>query len=158
MHLHSHSYYYHQFRQKSNTVNTTLVQTTIISTTSYYQCSKPSLGDMSAEQCPGSQNYTPFLVVWGAINPFTISHSPLFFGQVPERVKLYTQLKKSVQSQPPEHPGTTNYYCCLTHTDIQESLIIKINRSYSIAISFILTAPIQQTVQDNAPMLACPSL
>ena len=78
--------------------------------------------------------------------------------QKKERVKLYTQLKKSLQSQAPEHPGTTcNYYCCLTHTDIQESLIIKINRSYSIAISFILTAPIQQTVQDNAPMLACPS-
>ena len=89
---------------------------------------------------------------------------PPFFSDKPgrlafqkkERVKLYTQLK-SVQSQQPEHPGTTNYYCCLTHTDIQESLIIKINRSYSIAISFILTAPIQQTVQDNAPMLACPS-
>ena len=43
-----------------------------------------------------------------------------------------------MQSQQPEHPGTTNYYYSLTHTpDIQEWLIIKVNKAILGSVKMI---------------------
>ena len=83
-------------------------------------------------QRPGSQNYNPFFCLCvGRLTLLQFPPPPFFSGrsgrlafQKKERVKLYTQLEKGAQSLPPEHPGTANYYYCLTHADNQESLLI----------------------------------
>ena len=102
-------------------------------------------------QCPGSQNYTPFFCLRvGQLTLLQFPPPPFFSGrsgrlafQKKERVKPYTQLKKSAQSLPPEHPGTANYYYCLTHTVLQERLIIKLTKA------ILLLSPLTQKFQYN---------
>jgi len=112
---------------------------------------------------PGNQNYPPFF--WVCVGRLTLLPfpPPPFFqisrADSPSKkrkgLNCTLSYKKSAHNSSPPNPGTTaNYYYCLSHACKQKS---QNKYGLSSALASISETPIQQTGQNSAPMLACPS-